>query len=295
MIGRVVKLVPRMHYVQVGTVLYKCKAKGKMRLDRQKALVGDMVEIEQDPLEDDVAQIKAVCERKNSLRRPEIANIDKLIITFAMEMPAPNLELLDRLLIQAEKRNVRPGICFNKIDLDAKQVIENVKRIYSKTPYDLIFVSAEEPDEGTLATLKSVLDPGVNVFAGPSGVGKSTIINLLNPEAKMETGEVSEKLKRGKHTTRHSELIYLGDEIFLCDTPGFTGYENEDVDPISLQTYMPDILAFSDECKFRDCKHIGEPDCAVRDAVEEGRIAKERYHSYTVFLAEAIESKKKRY
>ncbi len=293
--GRVVKLVPRMYYVQVEDKLYKCKAKGKMRLDKKKALVGDLVEIEQDPIEDDVALITNIVNRKNSLKRPEIANIDNLIISFAMAKPAPNLELLDRLLIQAEKRNVKSVICFNKIDLDSEQIIDKVQEIYAKTPYQVIFISAESSKIDGKKEVFKLLDKGVNVFAGPSGVGKSTMINLLKPEAKMATGQISDKLKRGRHTTRHSELIYLGEEIFLCDTPGFTGYENEDVEPILLQNYMPDIAEYADFCKFRDCKHLNEPDCKVLAALAEGKIAEERYKSYKVFLKEAIASKKNRY
>ncbi len=293
--GRVIKLVPRMYFVQVEDKLYKCKAKGKMRLDKKKALVGDLVEIEQDPIEEDVALITNIINRKNSLKRPEIANIDNLIISFAMDKPAPNLELLDRLLIQAEKRNVKSVICFNKIDLDSEKIIDKVREIYAKTPYDVIFISAETNGADGKKEVFALLDKGVNVFAGPSGVGKSTMINLLMPEAKMETGEISEKLKRGKHTTRHSELIYLGDDIFLCDTPGFTGYEHEDVEPILLQNYMPEIAKYADYCKFRDCRHLNEPECQVVEALKAGKIAKERYHSYKVFLQEAINSKKNRY
>ncbi len=293
--GRVVKLVPRMYFVQVENTLYKCKAKGKMRLDKKKTLVGDLVEIEPDPIEDDVALITNIINRKNSLKRPEIANIDNLIISFAMDKPAPNLELLDRLLIQAEKRNVKAVICFNKTDLDSEKIMDKIRKIYSKTPYEVIFISAESQGEDSKNEVFSLLDKGVNVFAGPSGVGKSTMINLLMPEAKMATGEISEKLKRGKHTTRHSELIYLGDGIFLCDTPGFTGYENEDVEPILLQNYMPEIAEYADYCKFRDCRHLNEPECKVLEALHDDKIAKERYHSYKVFLQEAINSKKNRY
>ncbi len=295
MLGRVVKLVPRMYYVQVGDKIYKSKAKGKMRLEKQKALVGDLVEIEPDPIEDDVAQIKRIINRRNSLKRPEIANIDNLIISFAIDKPKANLELLDRLLIQAEKRKVKSVICFNKVDLGDVNIIGEIKQKYSKTPYSVIFISAEKGNNESKKEIYSLLDAGVNVFAGPSGVGKSTMINLLMPEAKMETGEISEKLKRGKHTTRHSELVYLGNDIFLCDTPGFTGYENESVEPILLQNYMPEIAEYSDYCKFRDCKHINEPECRVTKAVEDGDISKERYHSYKVFLEESIQSKKNRY
>ncbi len=295
MIGRVVKLLPRMYFVQVGDKLYKCKSKGKMRLAKEKALVGDLVEIEEDPLEDDAALIKKVINRKNSLKRPEIANIDNLIITFAMDKPAPNLELLDRLLIQAEKRGVQSVICFNKTDLDSNDIIEEIKTIYSKTSYPFIFISAESSGEDTKKDIFSLLDEGVNVFAGPSGVGKSTMINLLKPEAMMETGEISQKLKRGRHTTRHSELIHLGEGIFLCDTPGFTSYDNENVEPILLQRYMPEIYEHASYCKFRDCKHVNEPECKVIEAVEEGVIAENRYKSYKLFLEEAINTYKNRY
>ncbi len=295
MIGRVVKLLPRMYFVQVEDKMYKCKSKGKMRLAKEKALVGDLVEIEVDPIEDDAALIKRVINRRNSLKRPEIANIDNLIISFAMDKPAPNLELLDRLLIQAEKRGVHSVICFNKTDLDEDKAIDEIKQIYSKTTYPFIFISAESKSEETKECIFSLLNEGVNVFAGPSGVGKSTMINLLKPEAEMETGEISEKLKRGKHTTRHSELIHLGKGIFLCDTPGFTSYDSENVEPIHLQKYMPEIWERAPYCKFRDCMHLNEPECMVIEAVKEGMIAENRYKSYKLVLQEAINTYKNRY
>ncbi len=293
--GRIVKLVPRMFFVQTKDVLYKCKARGKMRLNGAKPLVGDLVEIEKDPIEDDVAQIKKIINRQNSLKRPEIANIDNLIITFAIDMPRPNLELLDWLLVGAEKEGITPVICFNKSDLDKNNLIEKIKDIYSRTTYEIVFISAIDGNEKDNKKIKSLLSKGVNVFSGPSGTGKSTLINLLKPSANMETGEISDKLKRGKHTTRHSELIYLGNEIFLCDTPGFTSYENSMTEVSAIQNYFPEIKKHANNCRFRDCLHINEPDCTVIEALENKKISKERYNSYKTFVNEAKINYKNRY
>ncbi len=286
MLGLITKLIPRMYYVDVNGKTFKCSTKGKLRNIDVRPLVGDFVEIEPDPLNEEFAIIKSVLNRKNELKRPTIANVACAVLVLAVMEPKPNFELLDRLLIQCERRNIAPLICINKIDLDAHgELKRKIEERFSYVNYDVVYVSSF--DWQSIESLRNSLKNGVNVFAGPSGVGKSTLINHLNPSAQMETGNISEKLKRGKHTTRHSELLNLGKDIYLCDTPGFSGYESDYLKPQEIQEFMPDIKRNAYDCRFSDCMHIAEPDCAVRIELENARISRSRYQSYVNFVNEA--------
>lgn len=291
--GQITKLITRMHYVKVHDTFYKCNTRGILRKQNVRPLVGDFVDITLDPHDDELATIDSVYERKNELKRPRIANVSTVVFVFAASEPMPNFDLLDRLLIQAEVAALKAIICLNKSDLDSDGSIRSyLESKYKHSPYKLLFTSMFNPL--SIGELKADLSQGINVLAGPSGVGKSTLINSIKPSADMETGGISEKLRRGKHTTRHSELVEVESGVLLCDTPGFSGYESEHISPIEVQKYMPDIGAYGEECKFSDCIHVGEPGCAVKLALDEGKVNAARYASYLKILQEANERERNR-
>ena len=208
-----------------------------------------------------------ILERKNQIIRPAVANVDQAIVIFAASFPKPNLNLLDRFLLMMQEQNVPTRICFNKMDAveeeDLKALVDN----YKESGSDVFFTSAVTK-EG-MEELKSCLLGKTTVFAGPSGVGKSSVMNVICPQANMETGEISEKIKRGKHTTRHSELFHLGEDTYVMDTPGFTSLNLPEIEKEELREYYPEFLPYQEQCRFLGCVHINEPKCAVKEALEE--------------------------
>ena len=293
MMGRIIKGIAGFYYVYVnGQGVYECKAKGIFRLEGTKPLVGDEVDIEVLSEEDKEGNIISISHRKNSLIRPAVANVDQALIIFAAKNPKPNFNLLDRFLVMMEYQDVPVVICFNKVDLCENSYLEELKKIYSYANYKILFTSAKTL-EGREELLQ-VLEGKTTTVAGPSGAGKSSIINTLQSDVSMETGEISKKLGRGKHTTRHSQLIAIDDigSSFIVDTPGFStmdipGFEKED-----LNRCYPEFYELSDKCRFAGCAHINEPDCEVKAALEEGRISEVRYNNY-VKLYEELASKSK--
>ena len=267
-----------------GAGTYECKAKGVFRKDNIKPMVGDNVEI--DVLDEETMEgnLKSIYERKNELIRPLVANIDQALVIFAMKNPMPNLNLLDRFLISMEMQDVPVVICFNKRDMVSEEEMEDLNRIYGKTPYKLIFTSTKSGSG--MEEVKNALSGKVTAVAGPSGVGKSSIIKTLNPKAEVQTGEISKKLARGKHTTRHSEIIRIDDDTFIMDTPGFSSLYVDIEKKEDLKEYFPEFLPYEDKCRFAGCAHESEPDCAVKEAVEAGEISKERYESYLLLYDE---------
>ena len=234
--GKIVKGIAGFYYVNAedGT-LYECKAKGKFRKDKKKPLVGDFVRIQ--CLDEKTGNIEELLPRKNALVRPAVANIDQALVVFAAASPEPNLNLLDRFLVTMECQAIKVIICLNKIDLVAEEEIQRLKKIYEPCGYELHLISVQE--EAGLEELKTILAGKTTVLAGPSGVGKSTLMNWLHPEANMETGAVSEKIQRGRHTTRHSEFFCIGDNTYLLDTPGFSSIFVEQYEPDELKDYFP--------------------------------------------------------
>lgn len=223
--GLVVKLVSRMYYVKTERGIFKCKTKGKLRLESAEPLVGDRVIISDLDESEMEAMIEEIVDRKNSLVRPRIANVDKVFIVIAALNPEPDLDLIDKLLIQTEMNGVQPAICLNKTDLPKAELsIKELESRYRSTGYEIVFLNDKD---GSHKNLISRLVKGINLFMGQSGVGKSSIINALSPDTEMEVGEVSEKLGRGRHTTRHSELSDLGSGIYICDSPGFSSFEKK--------------------------------------------------------------------
>ncbi|MDE6182410.1 MAG: ribosome small subunit-dependent GTPase A, partial [Eubacteriales bacterium] len=230
--------------------------------------------------------IENIIERKNILIRPRVSNIDCAVITFAILSPAINIDLLDRFLILAESQNIEKIIiCINKCDLANKEELEKISKIY-KNIYDIIFVSTID---GTgIENLKNMVNKKVTVFAGPSGVGKSSIINEILPKAMLKTGEISKKIERGKHTTRQVELLEAWEETYIVDSPGFTSLSLDFVKAEDFAYYFKEFRKYLGECKFCDCKHLHEPDCAIKKEVGKN-ISEERYERYVKLLNEILE------
>lgn len=277
--GKIIKGIAGFYYVYAENHgLYECKAKGIFRNQNIKPLVGDNVLIEVLNQENKKGSIIDILDRKNTLTRPNVANVDQAVIIFSVKEPVPNLNLLDRFLIMMAKQNVNTHICFNKIDLISKESIEILKRPYIKSRYKVIIVSANTK-EG-MDELEDLLSNKTTVVAGPSGVGKSSLINILVPGANMEVGDISKKLRRGKHTTRHSEIFYVKNNTYIIDTPGFSSLDINDIEREELKEYFPEFIEHNDKCRFVGCLHLKEPDCAVKNALSEGKISEARYESY---------------
>ncbi|MBQ6844693.1 MAG: ribosome small subunit-dependent GTPase A [Agathobacter sp.] len=289
--GKIVKGISGFYYVHVvGTGIYECKAKGVFRNKKIKPLVGDNVEIAVVDEEKKKGNVEAILSRKNELIRPAVSNIDMALVIFAAAKPDPNFNLLDRFLCMMEYQKVPVTICFNKCDLVTEEQKKEIEAIYKPAGYDIIFTSARAGIH--LEELKALLKGKTTTVAGPSGVGKSSLINQLQDSIYMETGSISEKIERGKHTTRHSEIIPLGDDAYIMDTPGFSsmdmpGFEKED-----LWTCYPEFLPHEPYCKFQGCSHISEPNCGVKDALAEGIISKVRYDNYVLLYEEMKQIKK---
>lgn len=280
MTGKIIKGIAGFYYVQcVNGSLYECKAKGNFRNKKIKPLVGDNVEIEILDEEKLLGNIEKVLPRKNCLLRPEVANVDQAVIIFAVRAPEPNFNLLTRFLIRMEKEEVPAVICFNKEELVSHEEQGRLAGIFADSGVQVIFTSTYE-DKG-LSELLGLLKNKTTVVAGPSGVGKSSIINCLCREKRMETGDISDKIKRGRHTTRHSELFLVDRNTFIMDTPGFTSLYLNEFDYEDLRFYFNEFAGYEGKCRFNGCVHINEPDCVVKEAVNAGKISPVRYENYT--------------
>ena len=291
MTGKIIKGIGGFYYVVCENgVTYECKAKGVFRNRKIKPLVGDNVEIEILDAEKNLGNIEDILPRFNWLNRPAVANVDQTVIIFAVSAPAPNFNLLDRFLINMEQHEVPTIICFNKIDLEGFRQSEDICRSYIKSGYEVLFISAESGYG--INTLEAVIKGKTTVFAGPSGVGKSSTLNSLFPDANVQTGGLSEKIQRGKHTTRHSELMFVDDDTYIMDTPGFSSLYTEGIEAEDLKLYFPEIAAYTGTCKFNMCNHISEPGCLVKEAVGDGRISKMRYDDYVMIYNELKEKRK---
>ena len=289
--GKIIKGIAGFYYVHVvESGVYECKAKGIFRKDGVKPLVGDNVEIEILDEKDMEGNITQILPRKNELIRPAVANIDQALVVFAVTKPKPHFNLLDRFLVMMESREVPVILCFNKTDIAEDPEIAELKEIYEGCGYPLLFTSAKE--EQNIEKLKSVLQGKTTAIAGLSGVGKSSLINLLQSGVKMETGRISAKIERGRHTTRHSELIVLGEDSYIMDTPGFSSLYISDIDKESLKYCFPEFASCEGHCRFNGCDHVHEPGCAVKQAVEEGKIHNSRYEDYLTLYQELQERKR---
>ena len=252
--------------------------------------MGDNVEIEFVDEEQLLGNIVKIFPRSNALVRPASANIDQALLIFAIVKPNPNYNLLDRFLIRMEQQNLPVVICFNKKDIATDTEQEELRRSYDRCGYQVLFVSGEKKQG--IDQIEKHLRGKTTVVAGPSGVGKSTIINALYPEANMETGEISRKIERGRHTTRHAQLFALSEDTFIMDTPGFTSLNLNDMEKEDLKGCYPEFAEFEENCRFGGCAHISEPVCGVKDALAAGRISRVRYENY-VALYEELKNKKR--
>ena len=282
MTGKIIRGVGGFYYIHPESaekdMLVECKAKGIFRNRNVKPLVGDNVEFEMLDEEKKLGNIQEILPRKNALIRPASANVDQAVVVFALSFPKPNLNLLDRFLVLMEKQNLPALICMNKTDLASDEMIAEVRKRYRNSGYPLLFVSAAQK-EG-IEAIREYLRGKTTTVAGPSGVGKSSLINLLQDGVQMQTGAVSEKIERGRHTTRHTELMWVEEDTYILDTPGFSSIELFGIEKEELGGYFPEIAAHAGNCRFRGCAHLAEPDCAVKEAVDNGEISKGRYENY---------------
>ena len=289
--GKIVKGIAGFYYVHVvESGVYECKAKGVFRKDGIKPLVGDDVEMEITHEKDMEGNITKILPRKNSLIRPAVANIDQALVVFAVTKPRPHFNLLDRFLVMMESADIPAVLCFNKTDIAEDPEIAELRNIYEGCGYPLIFTSAKE--EQNIEELRHILEGKTTAVAGPSGVGKSSLINRLQSGVQMETGSISRKIERGRHTTRHSELIVIGDNSYIMDTPGFSSLYVTDLEKETLKYCFPEFGTYEGKCRFNGCDHIHEPGCAVKEAVESGRIHRMRYEDYTEIYRELQERKR---
>ncbi len=277
--GKIVKGIAGFYYIHVvESGVYECKAKGIFRKEKIKPLVGDNVKIEIIDENEKTGNITEILPRKNELIRPAVANIDQALVVFAVTRPSPHFSLLDRFLVMMESKHIPVILCFNKEDIADDFQIKALEKIYSGCGYPCIFTSALE--QRNIEQVKALLTGKTTAIAGPSGVGKSSMINVLQPEANMETGDISQKIERGKHTTRHSELFLIDADSYIMDTPGFSSLYMSDFEKEDLQYFFPEFEEFEGPCRFDGCSHTHEPDCAVKNAVSDGKIASVRYDSY---------------
>ncbi|MDU5079832.1 ribosome small subunit-dependent GTPase A [uncultured Tissierella sp.] len=281
--GIIIKGIGGFYYVKTESGIVECRARGIFREENLTPLVGDKVKIRISD-EDNTGYIEEIYPRTSQLLRPPVANITQAIIVMSIKKPDINTWLLDRFLIMAEHEKLEIMICINKSDLMPEKALE-LKTIYENIGYRVINTSVLTGigiDE-----LKIALDNNISVFAGPSGAGKSSLLNAVNRNFKLETGDVSTKTKRGKHTTRHVELLELHDNAFVLDSPGFSSLNIDFIEEeIQLKNYFKEIYKYGENCRFISCLHGNEPDCEVKKQVEEGNIAKERYENYLLFLEE---------
>lgn len=288
--GLLIKGYNGFYYVEAENALWTCSLRGRFRIREQRFLPGDHVRIT--PLDSPKGVIEEVLPRENELVRPPVANVNRALIVFAAKQPAPNFLLLDRILIQVLEKGIEPVICFNKVDLATAAEMEALSASYRAAGFPVLLLSALQ-GRG-LTDLSAALDSRITVLAGPSGVGKSSLVNSLYPQFQLQTGDLSKKIDRGRHTTRRVELLKLSGNTYLADTPGFSSlYLPEAIAKEELYRYYPEFAAFEADCRFGSCLHLQEPGCAVVQAVANGVLDGGRYERYRVFFDEIKEREKK--
>lgn len=281
--GQIYKIHSDFYYVDDGNSYHECKIREVLKKQRERILVGDFVEFEN-------GVIKNILQRKNFIKRPSVANIDQIIIVSALKEPELDLHQFNRYIALAKYYDIETVLCFNKDDLKwDKHLREKIKKIYEPLGYKIAYTSATE--HNGIKNFEKLLDGKTSVLCGNSGVGKSSLVNAINPNLNLRTKQVSEKTQRGTHTTRHCEIIKLNDTSRIVDTPGFSNARFDFLLPADVDLLFPDIAKFRDECKYSDCLHINEDGCNVLTNIE--KIDPTRYESYLTFVDEAKEYKER--
>jgi len=276
--GLILKGIGGFYYIESYGVVYECKARGIFRKNEVTPLPGDRVDFSIIDKDTQKGNIDKILERTTQLTRPAVSNVDQVVIVVAVRSPLPDLLLVDKLLVSAAKEGVKPLICLNKQDLDVDGECGKIKAVYENAGYEVIITSSKTGDG--IGDLEERLKSRITVFSGQSGVGKSTLLNAVLKDMVMQTGGLSEKTDRGKHTTRHAELIPLFGGGYLIDTPGFSSFELEAILPEQLKDFYHEFDKLNEQCRFSGCNHLNEPDCKVKRNVTEGSIDKGRYGRY---------------
>lgn len=280
--GIILKGIGGFYYVSAGEAVYECKARGVFRKKEMTPLPGDRVDFSVIDEDKKKGSLNDILPRISQLVRPAVANVNQVVLVIAAKSPLPDFLLLDKLLVTAEKEKINAVICLNKLDLDDERHSEKIAEAYKRSGFDFVMTSAKF-GQG-LEQLEQKLISKVTVFAGQSGVGKSTILNSILKDMVMETGEVSVKTERGKHTTRHAELIPLDCGGYIVDTPGFSSFELENIELEELQYYYSDFSQSTEGCRFSGCSHVSEPGCKIKEMVTNGIIDAGRYERYVELL-----------
>ncbi|HZK38408.1 MAG TPA: ribosome small subunit-dependent GTPase A [Clostridia bacterium] len=288
--GRLIKGIGGFYYVDVEGEIFECKPRGLFRKKKIVPVIGDYVKIDILDNENRKGVIEEIEARQNELTRPPVSNVDQVVVVFAVTRPDPCFSHLDRFLVLAESQKLEIAICFNKIDLLNESEYREMVDIYTAAGYKVILTSSIL-GEG-IRDLGKELKNKTTVFAGPSGVGKSTLLNCICPSLQLETKDVSLKTGRGKHTTRHVELINIGEDSWVADTPGFSSLAVDFMDEENLHYYFPEFMPYVDTCKFNSCKHINEPGCGIKEAIKLGKISQQRYNSYIQLIDEIKKSRR---
>lgn len=284
--GKILKGIGGFYYIKTEDEIIECKARGNFRYQGLKPMVGDNVEI---VVEKGKGRIEKIFDRSSELIRPTVSNVTLAFVVFAIKNPDLNFDLLNRFLLLCESNNIEAVVCLNKVDLVDEEEKNILKEKINEIGYEVLFINAKAGMG--IESLREKIKDNVTVLCGPSGAGKSTLINKLTDREHMETGEVSEKLGRGKHTTRHSELIPV-EGGYIVDTPGFSTLDVNFIEKEDLKESFPDFYEYNNSCKFRGCLHYKEPGCSVKEAVENGEINKFRYDFYIRTLEEIMSGRK---
>lgn len=281
--GQIYKIHSDFYYIDDGASFHECKIREVLKKQREKILVGDFVEFEN-------GLIKSILPRKNFIKRPSVANIDQIIVVSALKEPDLDLHQLNRYIALAKYYNIPTVLCFNKEDLRwDKHLRDKIKKIYTPLDYEIVYTSATE--HKGIKNFEKVLMDKTSVLCGNSGVGKSSLINAINPNLNLRTKQISEKTQRGTHTTRHCEIIKINDTSRIVDTPGFSNVRFDFLLPADVDLLFPEIAKYRDNCKYSDCLHINEDSCNVLANID--KIDSTRYESYLAFIDEAREYKER--
>jgi len=291
--GIVLKGIGGFYYIKSPIGLIACTPRGIFRKDDIILLPGDKVRYSIADEEKLTGVLEEILPRQSELIRPAVANVSQIAVVIAVKSPAPDVLLLEKLLITARHKNIKPVIIVNKIDQDTSDGCKELERVYGGAVFKLLFLSAK----GNIGIdqLHDLLKGEITVFAGQSGVGKSTILNCIAGYSRMETGEMSNRIERGKHTTRQTELIELENGGYIADTPGFSTFELTGLELEELELYYPEFEQYLNSCRFNRCSHINEPDCVIKEAVKNGEIQNERYERYIHFYNILKKQKDNRY